>query len=504
MADAAVTLSLSTAIWSSVKPILKIYFIIFTGFVLARKNILTVETCRNLSDLVVTVALPSLTFSKLVANLSYEDAKSIGVLSFTCVLCLCFGGIFGFILNYITPVPKVFYYGLICSGMFANIGDLPIAFIQSIPSVIFDSSMVDKGVAYICIFSFAMMFVFFNLGCANLIGLDFKNDDDDELPCDVTSEDKDAGDGEVSFSSSSSQIGNSENPGSVSAQHSASQARPRALSSASRPAASILTLETSGGVDGILHEYSQFNDAEERNAIDPLDQLSVVRTHTKQQQEKPDVDNNDTESLKTVHKKSFVEKFHLSPLLFVLRNFKRPASISVIAGLTVCLIPWLKALFVGYHNHVDYPNAPDGKPALHFIIDITSTIGNAQVPLGLTILGATLGRLEFKTVTKGLVITSLAMAFVRLVVMPIIGAALMTKFKHLGWFNDDMATFLAVLNWGLPSMTVLVYITAFFTPNTGPHVQMDCVAIILLTQYAFLIISFPILTTYTLKHILSD
>ncbi|GMM38663.1 hypothetical protein DASC09_060020 [Saccharomycopsis crataegensis] len=486
MADDGVSLSLSTAIWSSVKPILKIYFIIFTGFLLTRKNILTVETSRNLSDLVVTVALPALTFSKLVSNISYQDAESIGVLSFVCFLVMGMGGILGLGVNYITPAPKVFFYGLISCGMFTNISDLPIAFIQGIPPVVFDTQAIDKGVAYVCIFLFAEMFVFFNLGCNQLLGLDFKTQ---------ASQDTDTGDGSIDDNASTE----TENH---------IQASTSARSQASSNLRSV-SLHASAGaprrVNGLIREYSEVNAAPnyQGNDIDPLDQLSVVRTRTRQSQNIAEVDGiepRDSESLEAAERKSFAEKYHLTPILFVLSNFKRPASMSILLGLIVAIVPWLKALFVQYDNHVDYPNSPDGNPPLHFIIDITTHVGNAQVPLGLIILGGTLGRVESKSISKGLVITALCLALVRLVILPIIGVTLMTKFRNMGWFQDDMAMFLAILNWGLPSMTTIIYIIAFFTPLDGPYVQMDCVAVILMVQYFFLVISFPILTTFTLKH----
>lgn len=550
------TLTLGAAIWCSVKPVLKIYMIIITGFVLARKNVLTVETSRNLSDVVVSVVLPCLTFSKIVSNISYSDLKSIGVLAFVCVLILCFGGVFGLALNYVTRNPKIFYYGLISASIFPNIGDLPIAFVQGIPSIIFDSQMVDKGVAYVCIFSFTEQFVFFNLGFASMIGLDFKyekqlNESDEEKR--ASSESITNGNG--SSDGNNIDIGEDSNSEYLSAANLNTSSvrnylgplqtrRPRAFSNASsrllRVSSKELRKLPSQKMNDMINEYSEaqpqqlsnFNKdhPQQSTANDDqlvvFDELGLIRTHTnishqssakghhheKKEGENTSTETNNQDNDSILTHKSNRSKFNnvitkckLGWLIFVLKNFKRPASIAIVVGLVISLIPWTKALFVSYHpqhNHlVNYPNAPDNQPPLHFLLDLTTYIGNAQVPFGLLLLGATLGRLEVKHMPQGVLLTSICLALVRLAILPIIGLLIMTQLKHKGtqWFQDDMAAFLSILGWGLPSMTTQIYITAFFTPVDGPHLQMDCMAVNMLIQYLFLIISFPILVTYALK-----
>lgn len=430
-------LSILAAIWASCKPILKIYMIIITGFVLAKKKILTVETSRNLSDLVVNVALPALILSKIVANLSYTDAKSIGVLSFVCFLFIAMGGILALLLNYITPNPKIFFGGLICAGMFPNVGDLPIAFIQGIPSMIFDSKTVEKGIAYVCMFTFVEVFVFFNLGFTTLVELDFKT----ERRLQEQGEEKTEKELEVQITR---------------------------------------THSGSSSIQDVIHEYSE---SQPTNIPSNLDELSLIRT---------------TSTTSIVAK-----KYKLQWLYFIILNFKRAPSVAIVLGLFIALIPWLKALFTPNAPHYQYPSAPDTKPPLHFLLDTAAFIGSSEVPLGLLLLGATLGRLNISGVLKGFIVTSVSLAICRLAILPFIGVSLMTKFRALGWFKDDMSSFLAIINWGLPSMTTQIYITAFFTPLKGPHVQMDCMAVIMLTQYITLIISFPILISYALKHTLN-
>ena len=70
-----------------------------------------------------------------------------------------------------------------------------------------------------------------------------------------------------------------------------------------------------------------------------------------------------------------------------------------------------------------------------------------------------------------------------------------------GWYGSDiLVRFVSVLEFGLPNATSLVYFTAFYTdPLSEEHLQMDCLAICLICQYAILWITLPFLTTFTLK-----
>ncbi|KAG9076264.1 Protein M3 [Ceratobasidium sp. UAMH 11750] len=73
-----------------------------------------------------------------------------------------------------------------------------------------------------------------------------------------------------------------------------------------------------------------------------------------------------------------------------------PPTISIVVGITVAMIPTLKALFVpspsDSHPHIG--TAPDGLPPLHVIFDTATFIGGGSIPLGLICLGSALARLE--------------------------------------------------------------------------------------------------------------
>ncbi|OBA22513.1 auxin efflux carrier [Metschnikowia bicuspidata var. bicuspidata NRRL YB-4993] len=169
--------SLGLVIYSAVKPIFKIYFIIGMGFFLAKRNILPVSTCRDISDLVVTAIMPCLIFNNIVSYLQSSDIKFIGIVFFEGTLLFFMGAMLGLLTHYVCRSPKAWFGGLISVGLFPNISDLPIAYLQTMAKTdsLFTSDESDKGVAYVCIFLAAQVFYQFSLGLFKLVRYDFRD-----------------------------------------------------------------------------------------------------------------------------------------------------------------------------------------------------------------------------------------------------------------------------------------------------------------------------------------
>ncbi|CAL9737146.1 protein Ecm3p [Monosporozyma servazzii] len=172
------SIDVGAAIYIALKPILKIYTIIFVGYLLAKFKIVTMETARGISNMVVNAILPCLTFNKIVTNISWRDIKEIGVIVLSALILFSLGTLCALVTNYVTPVPKKWFWGIVSVGLFPNISDLPIAYVQSMGSgAIFSEAEADKGVAYSCIFLFTQSFLMMNFGLWRLIGLDFRDKD---------------------------------------------------------------------------------------------------------------------------------------------------------------------------------------------------------------------------------------------------------------------------------------------------------------------------------------
>lgn len=545
------TVELGLVIYSAVKPIFKIYFIVALGFYLAKKNILTVSTCRDISDTIVTAILPCLVFENIVANLKSSDIKNLGIVFFTASLLFGFGIILAYIIFLVTRSPKKWLGGLLSVGLFPNISDLPIAYMQTLSNggMVFSEAEGDKGVAYICIFLAAQALFQFSFGLYELISWDFRQELDDEenqlekssrdesesesekrerqrsneitddteehisLPRITTPEDELSFDDDLSISSSltgdvqappPTDIGQSSindspvrktstNHDSVSQQLSRRVSRMRRNSASSNPGQNILqptrsrdlrTLK-SQDMNDVINEYSEFDTLRTNEAQTVLssagDGIVLVKSVSAKSQRIP---------MKQKIKKRIIS---------MLKNFISPVSFTLILSIAVAMSPPLKALFVKSTFHI--PNAPDGQPPLSFVMDTVSYIGNASVPLGLILLGATIARLEIKSMPEGFWKTAIGITIARLVILPIIGVGITTGMNKGGWYGDDkLLRFVSVLEYGLPSATSLVYFTAFYTdPNSKTHLQMDCLAVALIFQYTALCITLPFLVSFTIK-----
>lgn len=183
-------------------------------------------------------------------------------------------------------------------------------------------------------------------------------------------------------------------------------------------------------------------------------------------------------------------------------NFTTPNSLALIISIAIAMAPPLKALFVKLNFHI--PDAPDKQPPLSFVLDLTQYVGNAAVPLGLLMIGATLARIQIKKMPPGFWKTAIALVALRLIVLPIIGAAVTIGFHKGDWFaGDDLLWFVSVLEYCLPSATVLIYLTSSYSdPTSDEHLQMDCLAICLIAQYIILIVALPFTATFTVKVLL--
>lgn len=551
---------LGQVIYSAVKPIFKIYFIIGIGFFLARKNILTVSTCRDISDAIVTAIMPCLIFDNIVTNIESSDIKNIGVIFFLGTLLYLVGSGLALLIYYTCKSPKAWFGGLISVGLFPNISDLPIAYLQTMSNSgsIFTLAEGAKGVAYVCIFLASQVFYQFSLGLYKLVKYDFRdqleNHEDAESQVHSSSKKdattKDSGDDVTSDEKSATNStspryeGNSRPASHTTSESSESDKRIEengslednsvyptrvqsapieddvsSLSSSAISRSITLTSEgeqqlqrrgTTGSVNtnyyslnpitsrsidlrkmksqdmqDVINEYSEFD----RLKSDEVKRVVSLTSDLGVEEVKKD----DTEKPVT-----FWEKFKRGTISMLI-NFRAPNSLSLIISIIIAMSPPLKALFVKTSFYM--PHAPDLNPPLSFIMDLTSYVGAASVPLGLLLLGATIARLKVNAIIPGFWKTVVAITAARLIIMPIFGVGLTTGINNGGWFlNDKVLRFVSVLEFGLPNATALVYFTAFYTdPQAEDHLQMDCLALCLIAQYSILFITLPFLVTFSLK-----
>ncbi|KAG0086132.1 hypothetical protein BGZ93_005416 [Podila epicladia] len=163
------------------------------------------------------------------------------------------------------------------------------------------------------------------------------------------------------------------------------------------------------------------------------------------------------------------------------REYLTPPTLGLLLGLLVALTP-LRVLFVV----TDTPVAsPDELPPLSFIHEITLMLGGCCVPLGLTVLGASLSRLKpgrMRPLVPALTMITIS----KLIISPLIGIAVvqLVLVRHLGWVpaHNNMLQFTLMLMSGSPtSITcfVLAQVWDRRTKNAGSEM-----AAVIAVQYA--------------------
>lgn len=491
-------LSLGECIYISTKPIMRVYLILGTGFLLSKKGLLTPQMTKDISTLVVNALLPCLAFNKIVTYISYKDIKMIGIIVLTSLIIYALGLLGGVLVYFGFKTEPKFFYGLLFCSSCTNISDLTISIMQSEGlQAIFTTEQLGKGVSYAVIFMSVQNFCLMNLGLMTIPYYDVKDDlekedveDSKSLQQTVTSEHT---------------VGGSEDLDSEEVEEAriaACNQRPRASVS------SVLTrpFTNSGLASGVdrttelVKEYSIVSKVKTGD-LDVSRPMDLFAEHPSE-----NIDHKATADsvpeLETGHTFSeWCSKNRLGWLYYILINFKRPCSVATVLGLLCALVPWLRILFVkqsGYHIH----QGPDNAPVLSVFMDFTLYVSQASVPIALLLLGGTiakidLGRLDYKFLKAAVVLN-----VYRLCVMPIIGIAFVNRLVTIGWLDkgDAIQRLSLVMTFAVPSATACLYFTAMFTPVTGPQIQMACLGSVYIVAYLMFFVTLAVVLTYTIKH----
>lgn len=141
----------------------------------------------------------------------------------------------------------------------------------------------------------------------------------------------------------------------------------------------------------------------------------------------------------STHPKAYMRVLHSLKTFFL--SLVSPPTISLLSALIIALIPTLKSLFVYTPESTFHPTAPDGQPPLAILYQTATFVGAASVPLGLTVLGASMAKMRIPRPVNRLPLASIgAMAAVKIVVLPVIGYFFVEGLvKHTGMVAADNA-----------------------------------------------------------------
>ncbi|GAA5920339.1 hypothetical protein JCM1841_005570 [Sporobolomyces salmonicolor] len=181
------------------------------------------------------------------------------------------------------------------------------------------------------------------------------------------------------------------------------------------------------------------------------------------------------------------------------RSLLTPPTISLLTALVCALVDRLKALFTEVPNYSWHPTAPDGDPPLAIILDTSTFVGAASVPLGLFVLGSALSRMRIPRPISRLPLPSIfALALAKLVLLPIVGFVLVERLaNHTSLVRADnhVLRFVLVYFSCVPTAT-----TQIFAPEDGES-NSDVLSAYLIVQYCVFAISSVVLTALTLRSI---
>lgn len=541
-------LSLGECIYISIKPIMRVYLILGTGFLLSKKGLLTPQMTKDISTLVVNALLPCLAFNKIVNYISYKDLKMIGIIVLTSLFIYTLGLIGGIGVYFGFKTEPKFFYGLLFCSSCTNISDLTISIMQSEGlQAIFTDEQLGKGVSYAVIFMSVQNFMLMNLGLMTIPYYDVKDEIENEAKQNESDShsssssdrhmDKDGTDEHTiketrtadmydqqsnnsnstiesidSISTADSEVAiDSEE---VEAEEIAEREDFRQRRKRKSSISSVLTrpfTNSGANVDRtteLVKEYSILSKVKtgEFDIRKPLDLYAehpsenIKNKHNELESESvPELDEKDEKKKKTFSEWCYSHK--LGWLYYVLINFQRPCSIATVLGLLCALVPWLRILFVkqkGYHIH----QGPDNAPVLSIFMDFTLYVSQASVPIALLLLGGTIAKIDLSKLDYKFIKAAIVLNLYRLCVMPIIGIAFVNRLVTIGWLDkgDGIERLSLVMTFAVPSATACLYFTAMFTPVTGPQIQMACLGSVYVVAYVMFFVTLAVVLTYTIKH----
>ncbi|KAG8221714.1 membrane transport protein-domain-containing protein [Butyriboletus roseoflavus] len=298
----------------------------------------------------------------IVPAFSSSNVGALGPLVFVALLYEAIGIAISWIIKQVFWVPHRFRYGILVAGGWANVGDIPTSVVMSLTAAapFNGTSDQDLAVAYIAVFTLMFCITLFPLGGVHWVAMDFRGPDviDEDVQEQLKTKQKYLGaaiervvislKGLFYLRRPQAESGNYDDEKVVAPAHRPSEPSIPSLCPHDEP--------PSPGTTIVQHAAE---------TVETKSEPVVPLRHRLTQ---------------------FVSSF--------VQTLIMPCSFSIILAFIVSLVPALKALFVPDVPGINMPSAPDGQPPLAIILNTTTFIGNASVPLGLMTLGSALARME--------------------------------------------------------------------------------------------------------------
>ncbi|GAA5820326.1 hypothetical protein JCM11251_005576 [Rhodosporidiobolus azoricus] len=515
--DAGSIPSTGVLIWLAVKPLIRVLVVVGLGFTLQILKILPPDGTRTLALFQIRVALPCLLFAKIVPSFTHDNISALGPIILTGFFYQALPAALGLLARAVTPTPRRFRYGMIAAYAFGNWGDLPFSMVASVAASAPFNGEVDEdlGSAYVAIFILVNYISLFPLQGLKLCEWDYtrpisadleRRYEDGEFGAarrwlnrlwrgqgmkhEVEEERKRLREGQVTGEEKKEGMGKEIEQGGKEGDGPTKRS-PRMITSGT---------QTRGEEDDIVI-------APPANLPPATPDFPLLEPHPSHLTR--------TLSRRSASSPSSTDQPPPGPservLLSIWALFRplvtSPPTVALLVALVISLVPTLRALFVlpEDSNASFQPTAPDGDPPLAILYDTADFIGGASIPIGLSVLGASMAKLKIPRPITLLPLSSvLAMAVIRLALVPIIGYFFVEQLVKSGMVARDNAVlrFVLTLLSCVPTATTQVAYTQIFAPP-GTESNADLIAAYLIMQYLFWAFSNVILTAVSLNSIFS-
>ncbi|KAF5368909.1 hypothetical protein D9758_003080 [Tetrapyrgos nigripes] len=422
------------------------------------------------------------------------------------------GVVFAFLVKQFFWVPHRFRYGILVAGGWGNVGDIPTSVVMSLTASAPFNPKTDQNlaVAYISVFILVYMLTLFPLGTHRLIAKDFVGPDveHEEVREKVRerrrlllyywpkalaqlrhrkSKSQDSDDPENQGSSVT--VEKHTDSGNVEVMSENNTLRARA------------TKYVSIVAEGQNHDGAPSEGIVSPTPTERITSPTATIIDNQLISERPAIKSDRSDE--PVSRTSIAEKHPrlqkvCAELKDAIKSTLTPASLSILLSFPIALVPQLKGLFTETSGS-GIPNAPDGQPPLAFILDFTSFMGAASVPMALIGLGSALARIQvprdqWKDLPLGAIFS---LAIVKLIVTPVLGVLITHGLVNGGVIDEDdkIIQFISMFFSCLPTATTQVFITQVYS-GTG---SAEFMSPFLPLQYFLMLLSMTALTAYSLN-----
>lgn len=483
-------ISTGALIWTSIRPLIRTFLTVGTGFALTKADLFPTEAARGAAQIALNISMPCLLFSRIVPSLNPQNIGSLAPLTIVGLLYGVVGAAMAWIIKQFFWVPHRFRYGALAAGGWGNYGDIPTAIALGITASAPFRGIDDENlaIAYISMLILVFFVTLFPLGGFLIVAKDFDGPDVDseELRERMRLRRRKIVTETVLF-----------------------LRRLRLLRRHTDKADTFSDVETGGGrpekeamsfkdvcaiAPSLEHHTTHVETADSRENTERKAPTATPPTTT------IDPDPEITQGTAN-HSSPRKSRFHLKSFLVELL---KPVPIAIYFAIVTALVDPLKALFLPPSANFQprfRPVAPDGQPPLAFILDTTAFIGASSVPIGLVCLGSALARLRVgsnagRAFPRGAIA---ALALVKMIITPILGVAVTRYFAHIGFVDpkDKVLQFVCILFSGLPTATTQVYLTQVYSP-TGSTEHLSA---FLIPQYILMPFTMTGLVVYTLNYL---